>query len=77
MLRNMVFIMQAGVKSMHLWGRKDQICVQKAENRLVGTWDYSQKTAELIKARHNKGLNFSDGGMEGKKGSDFRHLKRE
>ena len=32
-----LFIMQAGVKSFHLWGRKDQICVQKAEIRLVGT----------------------------------------
>ena len=69
MLRNMVFIMQAGMKSFHLRGRKDQICVQKAENRLVGTWDYSQKTAELIKARHNKGLSFSSshGGKEGRR----------
>lgn len=35
MLRNLDFIMQATVKAFQTMCKNDQICIQKAENRLV------------------------------------------
>lgn len=64
-------------KGFQVWSRDDQICVYKAEHNLVGNWDYTEKTVELIEARHNKSLSFGDGSVEGKKGSDFRYINRK
>lgn len=49
----------------------------KSRSRLVDDWNCSQKAVELIKARHDKVLTFSDGGVEEKKVSYFRYIKRK
>lgn len=78
MLRSLDVITKAGVNGFHVWDRSNQICVQKAEDSYQRTGIAVRRPAvELIKVRLNKVLTFSGGGVEEKKGSQFRYIKRE